>query len=86
MDDKTKKRARKVVDAGMNIPLANLTESIETNEKLDALLSKEIVIPPLPEEIEITLEGVEYIKGEKGEASEYPQLFCFFLRELTVRV
>lgn len=65
-----KKRARKVVDAGMNIPLANLTEAIDTNEKLDALLSKDIVIP---EEIEISLEGVEYIKGEKGDASEYPQ-------------
>jgi hypothetical protein len=72
MDDKTKKRAKKVVDAGMNIPLASLTETIETNEKLEALLSKEIVIPSIPEEIEITLEGVEYIKGEKGDASDYP--------------
>ena len=72
MDDKIKKRAKKVVDAGMNIPLANLTEAIDTNEKLDALLSKDIIIPPIPEEIEITLEGVEYIKGDKGDTSEYP--------------
>lgn len=45
-----KKRAQKVVDAGMNIPLAQLTESIHLNDKLDALLSKEdIVIPEYPE-------------------------------------
>lgn len=68
MDEFTKKRAKKVVDAGMNIPLAELTEAIQTNEKLDALLSKDF-----PEEIEISLEGVEYIKGEKGDSSEYPQ-------------
>lgn len=43
------RRAKKVVDAGMNIPLAQLTESIQTNEKLDALLAKEsIEIPPFP--------------------------------------
>ena len=45
-----KKRAQKVVDAGMNIPLAQLTESIHLNDKLEALLSKEdIVIPEYPE-------------------------------------
>lgn len=73
MEDFTKKRAKKVVDAGMNIQLAELTEAIVANDKLDALLAKEIEIPSIPDEIEITLEGVEYIKGEKGDASEYPQ-------------
>lgn len=49
-DSNIVKRAKKVVDAGMNIPLAQLTESIQTNEKLDALLAKEsIEIPPFPE-------------------------------------
>lgn len=68
MDEIVKKRAKKVVEAGMNIPLASLTESIHTNDKLEALLAKDF-----PEEIEISLAGVEYIKGEKGDTSEYPQ-------------
>jgi len=72
MDDELKlKRARKVTDNGTGpfaVPLAQLTESIITNDKLDALLEKDF-----PEEIEITLEGVESLKGEKGDPSEYPQ-------------
>lgn len=72
MDDELKlKRARKVVDNGTGpfaVPLAQLTESIITNDKLDALLNKDF-----PEEIEIFLEGVESVKGEKGDPSEYPQ-------------
>lgn len=49
-DNSIVRRAKKVVDAGMNIPLAQLTESIHLNDKLDALLSKEdIVIPEYPE-------------------------------------
>lgn len=57
-EDFIKKRAKKVVDSGMNIPLAELTEAIETNEKLDALISKEVVIPPPPKELRTMLEGV----------------------------
>ena len=46
-----KKRAQKVVDAGMNIPLAQLTESIHTNEKLDEIISKpnEVTVSNFPE-------------------------------------
>lgn len=48
-DDFIKKRAKKVVDAGMNVQLAQLTEQIDTNDKLDALLSKEsIKLPEFP--------------------------------------
>lgn len=47
------RRAKKVVDAGLgakNIELALLTESILTNDKLDALLDKQsIEIPEFPE-------------------------------------
>lgn len=76
MDNELKlRRAKKIVDSGGSInnaiPLAQLTENIITNDKLDILLEKDF-----PEEIEITLQGVEYIKGDKGErgdVSEYPQ-------------
>lgn len=61
-DDLIKLRARKVVDNGVGphaIPLAQLTESILLNEKLDQLLSKEapempeIEIPEYPKEINV---------------------------------
>lgn len=55
-DDLIKLRARKVVDNGVGphaIPLAQLTESILLNEKLDQLLSKEA--PEMPEYPEIEI-------------------------------
>lgn len=67
MDEFIKKRAKKVVDAGMNISLAELTEAIQINEKLDALLSKELKIP---DEIDFNFTDVEYVKGEKGDMGE----------------
>ena len=71
-----KKRAQKVVDAGMNIPLAQLTESITTNDKLDALLSKEdIVIPEYPEfpehPTEIAINNLPEI--QKVEVLNFPE-------------
>ena len=53
-EDLIKKRAKKVVDAGMNISLANLSEQIETNDKLSELLSKEVIIPEFPTEISVS--------------------------------
>lgn len=55
-DDLIKLRARKVVDNGVGphaIPLAQLTESILLNEKLDKLLAKEA--PEMPEYPEIEI-------------------------------
>lgn len=55
-DELIKLRARKVVDNGVGphaIPLAQLTESILLNEKLDQLLSKEA--PEMPEYPEIEI-------------------------------
>ena len=55
-DDLIKLRARKVVDNGVGphaIPLAQLTESILLNEKLDQLLAKEA--PEMPEYPEIEI-------------------------------
>lgn len=53
-DDSIKKRARKVVDAG-SVTLAHLQESIETNEKLDALINKpDIEMPEPPEEMVVS--------------------------------
>lgn len=71
-----KKRAQKVVDAGMNIPLAQLTESIHLNDKLDALLSKEdIVIPEYPEfpehPTEIAINNLPEI--QKVEVLNFPE-------------
>lgn len=74
------KRAKKVVDAGMNIPLANLSESIETNEKLDALLTKEVPsemsIKNFPEVQTIKIEGLSTItlKGDKGDSPTNEEL------------
>lgn len=67
-----KKRAQKVVDAGMNIPLAQLTESIHLNEKLDALLSKETTEKPSDEIQKISIEGASLvtIKGDRGDKGE----------------
>lgn len=69
-------RARKVVDHGVGphaIPLAQLTESILLNEKLDNLLSKESIEMPQPPEVQkVKLEGASLvtIKGDKGETGD----------------
>lgn len=68
MDEILKKRAKKIVDSG-SVPLAHLQESIVTNELLDVIASKDF-----PDEIEISLQGVEMIKGEKGDPSELPSV------------
>ena len=53
-DELIRKRAKKVVDAG-SVTLAQLQESIATNEKLDQLLSQEkIEIPEFPTEISVS--------------------------------
>lgn len=53
-DELIRKRAKKVVDAG-SVTLAQLQESIATNEKLDALLSQEkIELPEFPSEISVS--------------------------------
>lgn len=48
------RRARKVVDSGMNIPLAQLTESIDTNDKLGVLISQESKEIEFPSEFSIS--------------------------------
>lgn len=53
-DGLIKRRAKKIVDAGMSMPLAHLTEQISTNDKLDALLSKESTTQEFPTSIEIS--------------------------------
>lgn len=81
-----KKRAQKVVDAGMNIPLAQLTENILTNDKLDELIAKEspeipeypteIAVNNLPEvqKVEVVNSGGDFanllFKSLKGEKGE----------------
>lgn len=44
-----RRRAQKVVDAG-SVPLAHFMEAIDTNDKLQALIDKEVpVFPSFPE-------------------------------------
>ncbi len=80
-DELKMKRARKVVDNGtgpMAIPLAQLTESIITNEKLDELISKEIEFPevePYPEipefPSEIAISNLPEV--QKVEVTNFPE-------------
>lgn len=69
-EDSIVKRAKKVVDAGMNIPLAQLTESIHTNDKLDEILARDNHQINLPKEIETIFKAVTTLKGEKGDKGE----------------
>lgn len=85
-DNSIVRRAKKVVDAGMNIPLAQLTENILTNDKLDELIAKEspeipeypteIAVNNLPEvqKVEVVNSGGDFanllFKSLKGEKGE----------------
>ena len=53
MEEKKQKRALELFKATSNIPLAQLNVSFDINEKLDALLAKEIEIPEPVEEVAI---------------------------------
>jgi len=53
-DEIKMRRARKVVDSGMNIPLAQLSESIYINDKLDVLISQESKEIEFPSEFSIS--------------------------------
>lgn len=67
-EDSKVRRAKKVVDAGMNIPLAQLQESIDLNDKVDQLVSKDQHQITLPKEIETIFKAVTALKGEKGDS------------------
>ena len=82
-DDFIKRRAKKVVDAGMSIPLANLAEQMDTNDKLNILISKEVVFPEIPEfpnEITISnlpetqkVEVINPVEIQKVEITNLPE-------------
>lgn len=69
-DNSKVKRAKKVVDAGMNIPLALLQESIDLNDKLEQLVAKDTHQMELPKEIETIFKSVAALKGDKGEKGD----------------
>lgn len=75
-DNPIVKRAKKVVDAGMNISLAQLTESIQLNEKLDELISKKYpefpAFPEIPEH-PTTIEVSNLPEIQKVEITNLPE-------------
>lgn len=53
-DPITTRRAKKVAEAGLSVPIAHFSETIVTNDKLDELISAvqsipQTVIPEMPE-------------------------------------
>ncbi len=76
-EDIIKKRAKKVVEAGLNVPLAHLTESIYLNEKIDELLNKsnDVVITNFPKEKEYpsSMEVTNLPEVQKVEITNLPK-------------
>lgn len=72
MNERNDKIAKKVTQYQGSTGLAQLDETMETNEKLDEIKEAIENQPPPPEEIKVKLEGVEVItiKGDKGEPGD----------------